>query len=103
MPGKKPLSPAGFRKATEKHLKTQPKLLKGKAATATANARARHYGRGTKLIEQVSITLQQIATSHPNPNAKKQAKLSLRKLGDAQSAFGTASLCQGGTDWNSND
>ena len=103
MAGKKPLSPSSYRKASEKHLKNQPKLVTGKAASNMAKAKARHYTRGDKLMKQVSSTLQQIAASHPNPKAKKQAKLALKKLGEAQNAFGTASLCQGGVSWNTDD
>jgi hypothetical protein len=102
MARKKALTPAQYRKATERHLKGQPKLLKGKAAAKTAKARAQHYSRGDKLVKQVSDTLQKIAASHPSPAAKKQAKLALKKLGEAQNCFGTASMCQGGSDptWN---
>ena len=103
MAGKKPLSSAQFRAATVKHLKKQPKQkMKAKAVTAMAKGRAKHYGRGAKLMDQVSKTLRSIATSHPNPKAKKQAKLAISKLDQAQSAFGDASLCQG-SDWNANN
>lgn len=103
MAGKKPLSPSSYRKAAEKHLKNQPKLVKGKAAANMAKAKAKHYVRGDKLMKQVSSTLQKIAASHPKPSAKKQAKMALKKLGEAQNAFGSASLCQGGTTWNNDD
>lgn len=103
MAGKKPLSPGKFRAATVKHLKKQPKQKMGaKAMAAMAKGRSKHYGQGANLVSQVSKTLQQLATSHPNPKARKQAKLAVKKLNDAQCAFGTASLCQG-TDWNTND
>lgn len=103
MAGKKPLSPSSYRKASEKHLKNQPKLVTGKAAANMAKAKTRHYTRGDKLMKQVSSTLKQIASSHPNPKAKKQAKLALKKLDEAQTAFGTASMCQGGVSWNSDE
>lgn len=103
MAGKKPLSPSSFRKASEKHLKNQPKLVTGKAATSMAKARTKHYVRGDKLMKQVSTTLQKIAATHPSAAAKKQAKLALKKLNEAQSAFGTASMCQGGVSWNTDD
>lgn len=99
---KKPLSPASFRRKIKSHIKTQPTLLKGKKADANANGRARHYGAGDKLVKQVAATLNKIASSHPNPNARKQAKLAIKKLGQAQSEFGTACMCQT-VIWNSSD
>lgn len=95
MAGKKPLSPSKFRSATVKHLKKRPKEMKAKAVSAMAKGRTKHYSRGATLIKQVSDTLKKVAATHPNPKAKKQAKLALGKLNEAQSAFGSASLCQG--------
>lgn len=100
MAGKKPLSPASFRKKVEKHIKSQRGLLKGKKAAANAKGRAKHYGQGDKLVKQVAATLNKIAATHPNPNARKQAKLAVRKLSDAQNAFGSACMCQSDV-WNS--
>lgn len=103
MAGKKALTPVKFRSATVKHLKKQPKQkMSAKSMAVMAKGRTKHYGQGANLIKQVSKTLQQLAASHPNPKARKQAKLAVSKLNDAQCAFGTASLCQG-TDWNAND
>ena len=101
MAGKKPLSPSKFRSATVKHLKKMPKnKMKAKAVTAMAKGRTKHYGRGASLVKQVSDTLRQLAASHPNSSVKKQAKLAIRKLADAQNAFGAASLCQGVDPWD---
>jgi hypothetical protein len=100
MAGKKPLSPASFRKKVEKHIKGQRSLLKGKKASANAKGRTKHYTKGDKLVKQVAATLNKIAASHPNPNAKKQAKLAIRKLSDAETAFGSACMCQSDV-WNS--
>lgn len=100
MAGKKPLSPATFRKKVEKHIKGQRALLKGKKAASNAKARAKHYGKGDKLVKEVAATLNKIAASHPNKNARKQAKLAVRKLNAAESAFGTACMCQSDV-WNS--
>jgi hypothetical protein len=102
MAGKKPLTPAQFRKTAERRLKKQPRLMKGKAAKSLATARSKHYGKGSILVKQVSDTLKKLAASHPNPKAKKQAKLALTKLNEAQSAFGSASLCQGEV-WGQDD
>lgn len=100
MAGKKPLSPANFRKKVTKHIKGQRSLLKGKKASANATARAKHYGRGDRLVKQVADTLNKIAATHPNKNARAQAKLAVRKLNDAESAFGSACMCQSEV-WNS--
>src|SRR5579859_2204412 len=102
MAGKKPLSPASFRKKVEKHIKGQRAVLKGKKASANAKARTKHYSKGDKLVKQVAATLNKIAASHPNKNARKQAKLAVRKLNDAESAFGTACMCQT-VIWNGSD
>ena len=98
----KPLTSAQHRKSMERRLKGKSPALKGKATAKTVKARAAQYDRGDKLVKQVSATLRKIASSHPNPAAKKQAKLALKKLGEARSAFGIASMCQGGSDptWN---
>ena len=100
MAGKKPLSPANFRKKVEKHIKGQRSLLKGKKASSNAKARAKHYGRGDKLVKQVTATLNKIAATHPNKSARNQAKLAIRKLNDAETAFGSACMCQSSV-WNS--
>jgi len=102
MAGKKPLSPANFRKGVEKHIKGQKALLKGKKASANAKGRAKHYTKGDKLVKQVAATLNKIAATHPNPKARKQAKLAVRKLSDAEAAFGTACMCMG-TVWGQDD
>jgi hypothetical protein len=91
MAAKKPVSAKTFKK----HAQTRAK----KAASSAAK-RAQHYSKGDKLVKQVSNTLQQIAKSHPNPKAKKQAKLALKKLGQAQAAFGSAGMCASGGDGN---
>ncbi|HEY4128698.1 MAG TPA: hypothetical protein VGN70_11665 [Gammaproteobacteria bacterium] len=85
MAAKKPISAATFKKRSQARAK--------KAATGAAK-RAQHFSKGDKLVKQVSSTLQQIAKSHPNTKAKKQAKLAVQKLGQAQHAFGAAGLCQ---------
>jgi len=85
MAGKKPVSPATFHKRTQRRAKKE---------LAGAKKRAQHYSKGDKLMKQVSKTLQNIANTHPNPKAKKQAKLAVKKLGQAQHAFGSAGLCQ---------
>lgn len=85
MAAKKPVSPATFKKRAENRAK---KTLVG------ANKRAQHYAKGDKLMKQVSQTLNHIAKSHPDPKAKKRAKLAIKKLGQAQHAFGSAGLCQ---------
>jgi hypothetical protein len=85
MAGKKPVSPATFHKRTQRRAKKE---------VAGAKKRAQHYSKGDKLMKQVSKTLQNIAKTHPNPKAKQQAKLAVKKLGQAQHAFGSAGLCQ---------
>lgn len=100
MAGKKPLSPANFRKKVEKHIKSQRTVLKGKKAMANAKARTKHYGKGDKLVKEVAATLNKIATTHPNKSTRQQAKLAIRKLGVAQAAFGSACMCQSDV-WNS--
>jgi hypothetical protein len=85
MAGKKPVSASTFHKRTQRRAK---KELVG------AKKRSQHYSKGDKLMKQVSQTLQHIAKTHPNPKAKKQAKLAVKKLGQAQHAFGSAGLCQ---------
>ena len=86
MAGKKPVSAASFHKQTQK---------RARKAAASAKQRAKHYAKGDKLMKQVSKTLQNIAKTHPNPKAKKQAKLALKKLDEAHGAFGSAGLCAG--------
>ena len=85
MAAKKPVSPATFKKRAQD---------RAKKTVAGAGKRAQHYAKGDKLMKQVSQTLNSIAKSHPNPKAKKQAKLAVKKLGQAQHAFGSAGLCQ---------
>lgn len=93
MPSKKPLSPKQFNSKTKKYLATR-KPLKGKEAGKTAKARTAYYTKGSKLMKDVGATLQQIAAKHPDPKARKKAKLAIRKLDDAKTAFGSASMCQ---------
>lgn len=89
MAGKKPVSATRF----QKQVQTQ-----AKKAAANAKKRAKHYSKGDRLIKQVSKTLNGIAASHPDPKARKQAKLALKKLGQAHSEFGSAGTCAGGND-----
>ncbi|HEX4299419.1 MAG TPA: hypothetical protein VH327_00975 [Gammaproteobacteria bacterium] len=84
MAAKKPVSAASFKKKSQ---------ARAKKAAASASKRAQHYAKGDKLMKQVSKTLQNIAKSHPNPKAKKQAKMALQKLGQAHDAFGSAGMC----------
>jgi hypothetical protein len=91
----KDLTPEKFRDITEAQLKDPTLALKGENASAVAQTRAKHFANGTNLLKQVSATLQQIAATHPDSNAKQQANLALNSLNEAQSAFGTAGLCQG--------
>ena len=84
MAAKKPVSAATFHKQTQK---------RARKAAASATKRAQYYSKGDKLMKQVSKTLQNIAKTHPSPKAKKQAKLALKKLGEAHNAFGSAGLC----------
>lgn len=102
MAGKKPLSPANFRKKVEKHIKGQKAVLRGKKAVTNAKQRTKHYAKGDKLVKDVAATLNKIATTHPNPKARKQAKLAIRKLNDAETAFGSACMCQT-VIWNGSD
>lgn len=88
MAAKKPVSAASFKKKSQ---------ARAKKAAAGAKKRAQHYAKGDKLMKQVSKTLQGIAKTHPNPKAKKQAKLALKKLGEAHNAFGSAGMCAGAT------
>lgn len=101
MPSKKPLSPKQFSSKTKKYLATR-KPLKGKQATKTAKARTAYYTKGSKLMKDVSATLKQIAAKHPDPKSRTKAKLAIRKLDDAKTAFGSASMCQG-TIFNADD
>lgn len=93
MPSKKPLSPKQFSSKTKKYLATR-KPLKGKQAAKTAKARTAYYTKGSKLMKDVGTTLAQIAAKHPDPKARTKAKLAIRKLDDAKTAFGSASMCQ---------
>jgi hypothetical protein len=94
MAGKKPVSAASFQKKAQ---------IRAKKAAASAKKRAQHYAKGDKLMKQVSQTLGSIAKTHPNPKARKQAKLALKKLGDAHTAFGSAGMCAGSTFNNDDD
>jgi hypothetical protein len=85
MAAKKPISAVTFKKRSQ---------ARAKKAATSASKRAQHYSKGEKLVKHVTKTLQQIAKSHPNPKAKKQAQLAVKKLGQAQNAFGSAGLCQ---------
>lgn len=85
MAGKKLVSAATFQKRTQRRAKKE---------LAGAKKKAQHYSKGDKLMKQVSKTLQDIAKTHPNPKAKKLAKLAVKKLDQAQDAFGSAGLCQ---------
>jgi hypothetical protein len=94
MPSKKPLTPKQFNSKTKKYLATR-KPLKGKQAAKTAKARTAYYTKGSKLMKDVETTLKQIAAKHPDPKARKKAKVAVKKLDDAKTAFGSASMCQG--------
>lgn len=93
MAAKKPVSAASFHKQVQK---------RAKKATASAKKRAQHYAKGDKLMKRVSNTLQNIAKTHPNPKAKKQAKLALKQLNQAHTEFGSAGQCAGGDVFDSN-
>ncbi len=93
MAGKKPVSAASFQKKAQ---------TRAKKAAASAKKRAQHYAKGDKLMKQVSQTLGNIAKTHPNQQARKQAKLALKKLSEAHTAFGSAGMCAGAT-FNSDD
>jgi hypothetical protein len=93
MATKKPVSAASFKKRAQ---------VRAKKAASSANKRAQHYAKGDKLMKQVSSTLQNIAKTHPNPKAKKQAKLALKKLNQAHTEFGSAGQCAGGDVFDSN-
>jgi Tat protein secretion system quality control protein TatD with DNase activity len=86
MAGKKVPSAATLHKRAKKRATKQ---------LAIAKKRVQDYQRAGKLVQQVSSTLKKVAASHPNPAARKQAKLALKKLGQAHDAFGSACLCQG--------
>lgn len=92
MSRKKPLSPKQFRAKTRKYLGKR-KPLKGKQANRDLKARTKSYTKGTKLMQDVSSTLRQIAKSHPDPKARKKAAVAIKKLEDARTEFGSASLC----------
>jgi len=89
---KKPLSPKQFRAKTRQYLGKR-KPLKGKKASRSLKVRTTSYAKGTKLMKDVTATLRQIAASHPNPQARKKATLAIKKLDDARTEFGVASLC----------
>lgn len=93
MAGKKPVSAASFHKQVQKRAKN---------ASTSAKKRAQHYAKGDKLMRQVSKTLKDIAATHPNPRAKKQAKLALKQLHEAHSAFGSAGTCADGGTFGNN-
>lgn len=91
----KELTPEDFRRVTEAQLKNPTLALKGQDANTVAQARAKHFANGSDILKQVSATLQQIAATHPDSNAKQQAHLALNRITEAQSSFGAAGLCQG--------
>lgn len=84
MKSKKPVSASSFQKKARKHVQK---------SASNAKKRAQHYSKGDKLVKQVSKTLRNIATTHPNPKSRKQAKLALKQLNQAHSEFGSASMC----------
>lgn len=86
MAGKKPVSAAQVHKHLQKRAKKK---------AIGEKRRAQHYSRGDKLLKKVSSTLKKIAAAHPNSASRKQAKLALRQLNDAHTAFGDACMCQG--------
>lgn len=89
---KKPLSPKQFHAKTKKYIGKR-KPLKGKQANRAIKARSASYTKGTKLIQEVSSTLRQVAASHPDAKVRKKASLAVKKLDDARTQFGSASLC----------
>jgi hypothetical protein len=91
---KKPLSPASLHKHAQS---------RAKKASASAKKRAQHYGRGDKLLKQATKTLNKVASSHPNPKARKQAKQAVRQLNEAHAAFGSASMCADSPTYNNGD
>jgi hypothetical protein len=94
MSRKKPLTPKQFSAKTKKYLGTR-KPLKGKQASRTVKARTAYYTKGSKLMQDVSSTLRKIAANHPDPKARKKASVAIKKLDEAKTAFGSASMCQG--------
>lgn len=88
----RPLSPKQFRAKTKQYLGKR-KPLKGKKASRTVNARTASYTKGTKLMKDVSAALRQISASHPNPKARQKAAMAIKKLDDARTEFGYASMC----------
>lgn len=94
MAAKKPVSAASFKKKSQ---------ARAKKAAASAKKRAQHYAKGDKLVKQVSKTLQSIAKSHPDPKAKKQARLALKQLDQAHNAFGSAGMCADTPTFNNSD
>lgn len=86
MASKKRPTAANYKRKAQKRAKRQ---------LANAKRRVQDYNRGEKLTHQVAKTLQKIAATHPTAAGKKQAKMALRKLNDAHSAFGDACMCQG--------
>jgi hypothetical protein len=93
MSGKKrPLSPKQFRAKTRQYLgKRRP--LKGKKASRVIKARTAAYAKSTKLMKDIASTLRQIAASHPDPKARKKAAMAIKKLDDARTGLGYASMC----------
>jgi hypothetical protein len=88
----KPLSPKQFRARTRQYLGKR-KPLKGKKASRVIKVRASAYTKSTKLMKDVASTLRQIAASHPNPKARKDAAMAIKKLEDARAGLGYSSMC----------
>lgn len=84
---KKPLSPQRFRKEERR---------RAKRAAADAKKRTASYSKGDRLVKQVAKTLHTVAKTHPSPKARKQAKLAIKQLHQAQNAFGDTSTCAAG-------
>lgn len=94
MAGKKSLSPSAY------HKKAQKRATK---VASNAKKRAQSYSKGDKLVKQVSKTLNKLATSHPNPKLRKQAKRAVSQLKQAHEAFGSASMCMEGPTFNGDE
>lgn len=89
------LKPDEYKVAAENYFKNQAAFQRGKTPEQMAAHRTQHWTEAYNHLQSVAATLQDIASSHPDPEKRSQANLAIAKLDEATAAFGSASLNHG--------
>lgn len=90
-----------FKKELVEHLASMPKqyFASKKHLEEHAAKKAEYYSRALTALDEASERLKRIADTHPEPGAREDADAALKKIDEAISAYGDASLNQNNS-WN---